>query len=135
MLRRWKMKTEEDYKWIFRLIDRQVRKEKLFLRAGFSLLDCADTVGVNRTYASRAICTEYSGFRDYMNTLRIEFLLEALLHGSSNYEQYEDMDDFAMQFGFRNLRSLNRSLKYHTGYSLCGFMRHYSDSSAPNKDL
>lgn len=119
------MKCIEDYEWIFCIIDSKVKQEKLFLMAGMTLLDIADAIGINRTYTSRAICSKYRGFRDYINTLRIEYFLDEMFGCKSGYRPHCDKDDFALKYGFRNLRSLDRILKIHTGYTLSRLVKKY----------
>lgn len=113
------------YELLFRRIDDMVKAEELFRNPDITLPMLADIARTNRTYASRAICFYYKGFRDYVNTLRIEAMLDDLFRGVCDQSQIKDNDEFANRYGFRNFRSLNRITFVYTGYTFAGLIKEF----------
>lgn len=110
-----------DRKWnftmevVFYRLDRKVKEEKLYLDPKASLPALAEKSGTNRTYASRAICTRFRNFKDYINGLRIENLLQDIHDDKCGYLETEEEDDFANRYGFSTRRSMDRILVKETG--------------------
>lgn len=85
--------------------------EQLFLRQGIKISDIAAMLNTNRTYVSRLVNNTYSmSFSDYINTLRIDYAEQYLLH-NRNAKQ----SDIAVACGFPNASSFNNIFKKITG--------------------
>ena len=93
---------------VFYRLDRTVKEGKLYLNPKANLSALADMAGTNRTYASKAVCARYRNFKDYINTLRIENLLQDIHDDKCGWLDLDDEDDFANRYGFSNRRSMDR---------------------------
>lgn len=102
---------------VFYRVDRTVRSEKLYLDPKLTLPVLADMAGTNRTYASRAVCSRFRNFKDYLNGLRVEHLLKDIQDGNCDDMGACDEDEFANSYGFSNRRSMDRVLSKETGYT------------------
>lgn len=102
---------------VFYRMDRKVKDEKLFLNPKITLSALAELSGTNRTYASGAVCSRYRNFRDYINSLRIEYLLRDIHNGKCMALSAVDEDEFANRYGFSTRRSMDRILVKETGYT------------------
>lgn len=100
---------------VFYRLDRTVKEGKLYLNPKANLSALADMAGTNRTYASKAVCARYRNFKDYINTLRIENLLQDIHDDKCGWLDLYDEDDFANRYGFSNRRSMDRILVRETG--------------------
>ncbi|HIZ87143.1 MAG TPA: hypothetical protein IAC03_03160 [Candidatus Coprenecus pullistercoris] len=115
------MTSDETKKWeymkdiIFERLDRKMKEDKLYLNSHLTLPMLSDLTGTNRTYASRAICGRYKNFREYVNTLRVEHLLEDVQADRCGDRILGDPDEFANKYGFNTKRSLDRILVKETG--------------------
>ena len=85
--------------------------EQLFLKQGIRLSDIATMLDTNRTYVSRLVNNTYNmSFSDYINTLRIDYAEQYLLH-NRNAKQ----SDIAAACGFPNASAFNNVFKKITG--------------------
>ena len=85
--------------------------EQLFLRQGIRISEIASMLDTNRTYVSRLVNNTYNmSFSDYINTLRIDYAEQYLLH-NKNAKQ----SDIAAACGFPNASSFNNIFKKITG--------------------
>lgn len=109
------MKKDDMNAWLFSIIDKKVTKDELYRKVGITLPEIADIIGTNRTYASRAICSRYKNFRDYINTLRVEKLLGDMSDPEFCKRKFMDDEEMADYYGFRSMRSLDRILVLETG--------------------
>jgi len=86
--------------------------KQLFRNQNLSIEDVSRKLATNRTYVSKEINHSYkSGFRDYLNRLRLEKAKE-LIHGA----QSNDINLIAVseQSGFRNYGTFNTAFKKNT---------------------
>lgn len=85
--------------------------EQLFLKQGTRLSDIASMLNTNRTYVSRMVNNTYNmSFSDYMNTLRIDYAEQYLLH-----HREAKQSDIATACGFPNASAFNNVFKKITG--------------------
>lgn len=119
------MNTAEEYEWLFAIIDSKVNKMEIYRRVGVTLPEVADIIGTNRTYASRAICSRYRNFRDYINTLRVEKILDDMADPGFDDARFLDVDEMADYYGFRSKRSMDRILVMETGFTYSKLKKKY----------
>lgn len=85
--------------------------EQLFLRQGIRVSDIASMLETNRTYISRLVNNTYNmSFSDYINTLRIDYAKQYLLH-----DRNAKQSDIAAACGFPNASAFNNVFKKITG--------------------
>lgn len=85
--------------------------EQLFLKQGIRISDIATMLETNRTYVSRLVNNTYNmSFSDYMNTLRIDYAEQYLLHHKDAKQS-----DIAEACGFPNASAFNNVFKKITG--------------------
>lgn len=85
--------------------------EQLFLKQGIRLADIASMLDTNRTYVSRLVNNTYNmSFSDYINTLRIDYAEQYLLH-----HRDAKQSDIATACGFPNAPAFNNVFKKITG--------------------
>lgn len=85
--------------------------EQLFLKQGIKLSDLAAKLNTNRTYVSRLVNNTYNmSFSDYINTLRIDYAEQYLLH-----HRDAKQTDIATACGFPNASAFNNVFKKITG--------------------
>ena len=85
--------------------------EQLFLKQGIRLADIATMLDTNRTYVSRLVNNTYNmSFSDYINTLRIDYAEQYLLHNRDAKQS-----DIAAACGFPNASAFNSVFKKVTG--------------------
>ena len=85
--------------------------EQLFLKQGIRLSDIATMLDTNRTYISRLVNNTYNmSFSDYINTLRIDYAEQYLLHNRDAKQS-----DIAAACGFPNASAFNNVFKKITG--------------------
>ena len=85
--------------------------EQLFLKQGVRLADIATMLDTNRTYVSRLVNNTYNmSFSDYINTLRIDYAEQYLLH-----HRDAKQSDIAAACGFPNASAFNNVFKKITG--------------------
>lgn len=85
--------------------------EQLFLRPGIKIADIATMLESNRTYISRLVNNTYNmSFSDYINTLRIDYAEQYLLHHKDARQS-----DIAAACGFSNASAFNNIFKKITG--------------------
>ena len=85
--------------------------EQLFLKQGIRLADIASMLDTNRTYVSRLVNNTYNmSFSDYINTLRIDYAEQYLLH-----HRDAKQTDIATACGFPNASAFNNVFKKITG--------------------
>ena len=82
--------------------------EQLFLKQGIRLSDIASMLETNRTYVSRFV--NNMSFSDYMNTLRIDYAEQYLLH-----HRDAKQSEIALACGFTNASAFNNVFKKITG--------------------
>jgi len=85
--------------------------EQLFLKQGIRLADIATMLDTNRTYVSRLVNNTYNmSFSDYINTLRIDYAEQYLIHNRDAKQS-----DIAAACGFPNASAFNNVFKKITG--------------------
>lgn len=85
--------------------------EQLFLKQGIRIADIATMLETNRTYVSRLVNNTYNmSFSDYINTLRIDYAEQYLLHHKDARQS-----DIAEACGFPNASAFNNVFKKITG--------------------
>jgi len=85
--------------------------EQLFLKQGIRISDIAAMLETNRTYVSRLVNNTYNmSFSDYMNTLRIDYAEQYLMHHKDAKQS-----DIAEACGFPNASAFNNVFKKITG--------------------
>lgn len=85
--------------------------EQSFLKQGIRLSDIATMLDTNRTYVSRLVNNTYNmSFSDYINTLRIDYAEQYLLH-----HRDAKQSDIAVACGFPNASAFNNVFKKITG--------------------
>lgn len=88
-----------------------VVSEQLFLQKGLKISDIATRLNTNRTYISRLVNNTYNmSFSDYINTLRIDYAEQYLIHNKGAKQT-----DIAAACGFPNASSFNNIFKKITG--------------------
>lgn len=88
-----------------------VISEQLFLQKGLKISDIATRLSTNRTYISRLVNNTYNmSFSDYINTLRIDYAEQYLIHNRGAKQT-----DIAEACGFPNASSFNNIFKKITG--------------------
>ena len=91
-------------------LDNIVVKRKLYLDPNLSLTKLSMQLGVNRTYMSN-ILREKSGFKIFVNTLRIDYFSEQLdAFGPYMVIPKKDIARLAMQSGFSDMRTFKRTV-------------------------
>ena len=91
--------------------ERMMMEDKAFLHSGLTLLDVAENLGTNKTYASRMINNTYKmSFPDLINTLRIDYAEEYIVT-HRNAKQ----TDIATACGFTSAAALNSAFRKVTG--------------------
>lgn len=100
---------------IFGRIDFRMRRDRLYLDPGVTLNSVARCSGTNRVYVCRAVKTRFSGFRDYVNGMRLENLLHDIRNGRCGSLKGIDADDFARSYGFKSKKGMDRQLVRVTG--------------------
>ena len=109
-------------------------KEKLFLRSDFTLNDLADYCKTNRSYLSQYINTvKKISFPDYINTLRIHLLLNALRENTSLTKLKTEV--IAQDFGYANRRSFANAFLKHTGVSYSYFLKELEKDEKMNFEM
>ena len=100
--------NDEDLKRRFETL---MLDEQLFLTQGITLSDIAARLHSNKTYISKLVNTNYNTtFPDYLNTLRIDYAEQYLLH-HRNAKQIE----IAKACGFPSASAFNNTFKKLTG--------------------
>jgi len=85
--------------------------EQLFLKQGIRISDIASMLQTNRTYVSRLVNNTYNmSFSDYINTLRIDYAEQYLMHHKDAKQS-----DIAAACGFPNASAFNNVFKKITG--------------------
>lgn len=85
--------------------------EQLFLKQGIRLADIATMLDTNRTYVSKIVNNTYNmSFSDYINTLRIDYAEQYILH-----HRDAKQSDIAAACGFPNASAFNNVFKKITG--------------------
>ena len=85
--------------------------EQLFLKQGIRISDIASMLETNRTYVSRLVNNTYNmSFSDYINTLRIDYAEQYLMHNRDAKQS-----DIASACGFPNASAFNNVFKKITG--------------------
>lgn len=85
--------------------------EQLFLKQGIRISDIASMLETNRTYVSRLVNNTYNmSFSDYINTLRIDYAEQYLMHHKDAKQS-----DIAAACGFPNASAFNNVFKKITG--------------------
>lgn len=101
---RTRKRTKRSWAQIFADVDRLVRDDSLFLKAGLTLEMIGEAAGLNRTYVSRAISSEGKTFFSYINDYRIRRAFELLSTASHPYS----LNELAVNSGFRDGRQMNK---------------------------
>ena len=88
-----------------------MKNELLFLRQGLKVTDVASMLKTNRTYISKLVNNTYHmSFSDFINTLRIDYAEQYLLHNRGAKQ-----DEIAKSCGFPNASSFNSVFRKITG--------------------
>lgn len=98
-------------------IDTMIRNEELFLDSQFTINELAHNYGLNRTYVSKAINNRNTTFKNYINSLRIEYLKKYLRRYSYEEMRRLDQDTIAELSGFSSRRTMNNILRRHLKFN------------------
>lgn len=92
-------------------IDNYILKEKAFLNPELKIWDIVRNTGINRSYISQIINTEYKlNFNHYINKLRVEKACRMLKADKST-----TIDSIAFECGFNSMSTFNRAFKMFMG--------------------
>lgn len=98
-------------------IEDAIVERKLFLNPRINVSKLAQHVGSNRTYTSRAICSKYGTFRNYITKVRVDNLISYIYDNDTPYHIIEDGEELAYGSGFINRRAMDRALIKSVGKS------------------
>ncbi|MBR4842815.1 MAG: helix-turn-helix transcriptional regulator [Bacteroidaceae bacterium] len=88
-----------------------MKDEQIFLRHGLKITDVAAMLKTNRTYISKLVNNTYHmSFSDFINTLRIDYAEQYLIHNRSARQ-----NEIAKTCGFPNASSFNSVFRKITG--------------------
>ena len=86
-------------------------RDRKFLQPGLTLADVADALNTNKTYVSKMVNNTYNlGFPELLNTLRIDYAEEYILHHRDARQ-----DEIAKACGFVSASTFNIIFKKVTG--------------------
>ncbi|MBR6369677.1 MAG: helix-turn-helix transcriptional regulator [Bacteroidaceae bacterium] len=99
-----------------------MKNELFFLRQGLKVTDVASVLKTNRTYISRLVNNTFNmSFSDYVNTLRVDYAEQYLLHhGNAN------QTEVAQACGFPNASSFNSIFSKITGMTPKAWYKEHS---------
>lgn len=104
---------------LFRLVQKKVRSEKLFLNKELSLELLAQKLDTNRTYLSSCINTcSGRNFNQWINDFRIDYLLEHIHSG-------QKLSVLAEKAGFVSTDSFYRNFKRKTNLTPSEYLKQY----------
>ncbi len=97
--------------FVVKKINRYIVEEKAFLNPGLKIWDIVQNTGINRSYISQTINSEYNySFNHYINKLRIETACNILKEKNDHC-----IESVAYECGFNSLSTFNRAFKNFTG--------------------
>ncbi len=106
---------------LWKRVEKVMESRKLYLDPSMSLTKLAMIVGSNRTYLSNAMA-ERSGFRNYLNGLRIKYFCELMSLRESKFSGAgtlgepscripgRDISVMAMECGFTDMRTFQKAV-------------------------
>ena len=106
-----------------------MKNELFFLRQGLKVTDVASVLKTNRTYISRLVNNTYNmSFSDYVNTLRVDYAEQYLLHhGQANQAEV------AQACGFPNASSFNSIFSKITGMTPKAWYKEHAGQNKKRK--
>ncbi len=97
--------------YVIEKINRYIVEEKAFLNPTLKIWDIVENTGINRSYISQTINSEYNySFNHYINKLRIEMACYKLKENN-----HLCIESIAYECGFNSLPTFNRAFKKFTG--------------------
>lgn len=97
--------------FVVKKINRYIVEGKAFLNPGLKIWDIVENTGINRTYISQTINSEYNyNFNHYINKLWIETACNMLKENN-----HHCIESVAYECGFNSLPTFNRAFKRFTG--------------------
>ena len=91
-----------------------LEKENFYLSLNCNAYNTAKKINTNTTYLSKAINAHHKkSFNDYINTLRIEYILEKLSQ-DKRYKSYS-IESLTKELGYKSSDSFRKAFKKHTG--------------------
>jgi len=97
--------------FVVKKINRYIVEEKAFLNPALKIWDIVQNTGINRSYISQTINSEYNySFNHYINKLRIETACNILKENN-----HLCIESVAYECGFNSLPTFNRAFKKFTG--------------------
>lgn len=98
---------EESFDSLKVKFENAMRMERIFLDPDLTITTMSISMETNRTYLSRLVNMLYkTDFRTYINTLRISYAKELIMH-----EPSASMEYIALKSGFKTLSQFNRKFK------------------------
>lgn len=112
---RYRSSYGEKYEYVKYLLAEKINEvvvyRKRYIDPNFSLIDCANEVGFNRSYVSRAINEEYNqNFSSLINNHRYMLLCKIV-------KEFPRLtrDEYAFRSGFNSITTMMRVIKHKTG--------------------
>lgn len=112
---RYRSSYGEKYEYVKYLLAEKINEvvvyRKRYIDPSFSLIDCANEVGFNRSYVSRAINEEYNqNFSSLINNHRYMLLCKIV-------KEFPRLtrDEYAFRSGFNSITTMMRVIKHKTG--------------------
>lgn len=94
-------------------LDLLIQKEQLYLDSNLKITDVSRKLGINRTYVSQLINTEYNtNFNNFINQQRIDYA-QKMLNDEANDEL--TLSYIAEMSGFGSISTFNRNFKKNVG--------------------
>ena len=94
------------------ILERQIEKQKLYLKPDLSIADLSRLVATNRTYLSVYFKEVlHSSFYDYINKMRIQYACLPLMQN----EHPIKIEVIAMESGFRSVTTFRRAFIKNMG--------------------
>ncbi len=91
-----------------------LEKEKFYLSLNCNAYNTSKKINTNTTYLSKVINAHHKkSFNDYINTLRIEYILEKLSQ-DKRYKSYS-IESLTKELGYKSSDSFRKAFKKHTG--------------------
>lgn len=112
---RYRSSYGEKYEYVKYLLAEKINEvvvyRKRYIDPNFSLIDCANEVGFNRSYVSRAINEEYNqNFSSLINNHRYTLLCKIV----KDFPRLT-RDEYAFRSGFNSITTMMRVIKHKTG--------------------
>ena len=101
------------YDFLIERINGYVLDKKAFLNPDLNIWHLVENTGINRTYISKAINSQYSSsFSQYINNLRVNQVCQSM----TKYPE-KSLEEIAFDCGFNSVSTFNRAVKKFKGTS------------------